>query len=481
VVETPGAPRLKFNLSAKDVIAIWLMDPMDTPPMSSTRSCISNLPNEILGEVFSYLAMTDTVEWNSAGRSLKAAQFTVLLHVSRVFRTIAMASNAILDWQFNFASLSSLIPGCNNTFEPWAIFSDKRLYASVTANEYLVRALARKREWTVRQPIDVFLTLLGGFPTRHQSIHKLSIVQLPREPARTPQIIYWELPAFADFALRHLSMCQHVVELAVEPGTAEPLSLDLIADGFPLLKHLKIVMTDALLEGSLESPAHLKSLEITAAVSRQSPEFDPDILPWGSAETLTTLSLNNITVDLDHIELSRFAKLLHFTHTNCKAQSLFIGNMPFTNWFKFRNRPYLETYECYTEPPEYPALSRCWSRLRSLTFRTVPPSGGTLDTDFITTWMDLLGEISDEVPDLREILFVNVGMDVGRLQCLSQLRSLKSITWVFERDFCQIQGEGTPEEALPKAFESFATKPKVKVIRNGDSFYGQSIRWPEHL
>lgn len=183
-------------------------------------------------------------------------------------------------------------------------------------------------------------------------------------------------------------------ELAVEPGAAEPLSLDLIADGFPLLKHLKIVMTDALLEGSLESLAHLKSLEITAAVSRQSPEFDPDI-SWGSAETLTTLSLNNITVDLDDFQLSQFAKLLHFTHTNCKAQSLFIGNTPFTNWLRFRNRPYLETYECYTEPqstriyhdagPVYgPGLSELYPLPEPPSIPTLLPSGWTCSSKYLT-------------------------------------------------------------------------------------------------
>jgi hypothetical protein len=94
--------------------------------------------------------------------------------------------------------------------------------------------------------------------------------------------------------------------------------------------------------------------------------------------------------------------------------------------------------------------------------------------------MDVLNEISRKIHDLRDIMFVNVGMDVGRLECLSRLHSLKSITWVFERDFCQIQGEGTPEEALAKAFEYFPTKPKIEVIRNGDFLYGQTSRWPDH-
>jgi hypothetical protein len=461
-------------------MALSLMTRMDTPSMSSATSFIANLPNEILGEVLSYLPMTDMVEWkNSAGRGIKAAQFTVLLQVSRVFRTIAMASDAILDWQFNFASLSPIIPGSNNSLDPWAIFSDKRL-GSFAANEYLVRALARKREWTVRQPIDVFLTLLGGFPTRHQSIQKLSIVQIPREPAPTSQpLIAFDLPAFAEFALKHLSTCQHVVELAVEPGVSEPLNLNLISNGFPNLKYLKIIMTGADLEGSLEALTRLESLEFTT-VRDLCPDFESDMLPWWSAESLTSLSLTNVTVDIDEFELWRARKLRHFTHLNCKAKGLFWAHPRITDCLRFLDSPFLETYECYTRPPEFPILHPCLSRLQALTIRTVPPSGNTLDTQFITNWMDLLVEITLQVHHLKDILFVNVGMDVGHLQCLSRLHSLKSITWLFERDFCQILGEGTPEEALAKVFQSFATKPKIKVIWNGDFLYGQSSRWPDH-
>jgi hypothetical protein len=55
-----------------------------------------------------------------------------------------------------------------------------------------------------------------------------------------------------------------------------------------------------------------------------------------------------------------------------------------------------------------------------------------------------------------------VGMDVGRAQCLSRLRNLNSIQWDIERDG-GILGEGPPEEAVAKAFESFEVKLKIRV------------------
>jgi hypothetical protein len=255
------------------------------------------------------------------------------------------------------------------------LFSDQQICRSVTANEYLVRALARKREWTIRQPIDVFLALVGGFPTRHESIQKFSIVRMPRKPDRTsPQLIISERPEFVDFALRHLSTCQHVVELAVEPAWSELLDLDLIAEGFPHLEHLKIVMTGAKLEGSLKALPQLKSLEITAGGPRRSQEFEADMLPWGSAESLATLALNNITVDIHLFQLYRFRRLRRLTHLNCEAESLW-GGATIADWLRFAHP--LETYECYTEPPEDEPLSPSLSRLRTLTVRTVPPDGNT--------------------------------------------------------------------------------------------------------
>jgi hypothetical protein len=78
--------------------------------------------------------------------------------------------------------------------------------------------------------------------------------------------------------------------------------------------------------------------------------------------------------------------------------------------------------------------------------------------------MELLIEIADKLQSLNRILFVGLGIDVGGLQCLSRLPNLKAITWVLEGRMA-VRGEGLPEEAISKAFESFEVKPKVEVIR----------------
>jgi hypothetical protein len=69
-------------------------------------------------------------------------------------------------------------------------------------------------------------------------------------------------------------------------------------------------------------------------------------------------------------------------------------------------------------------------------------------------------------------------MDLDNLQCLSRLRNLKSITWVFpplHRSY--VKGDGLPEDALSKAFESFEVKPKIQVM-DGEFDYGNNSRWP---
>jgi hypothetical protein len=133
---------------------------------------------------------------------------------------------------------------------------------------------------------------------------------------------------------------------------------------------------------------------------------------------------------------------------------------------------YLESYEYIGTLPDIAMFSlTSISRLHALTIRAKPPASddGRGDDDYITSCMDLVSEITDNLRSMNYLFFVYVGMDVRDLHRLSRLCNLKSITWVFSGDLYLIWGEGEAEEALADIFDSCDLKPKIDVM-NGN-FY----------
>jgi hypothetical protein len=121
------------------------MKEMDAPSMSSASS-ISNVPNEVLVEIFSYVRMDKVVKWSENGQERRIAQIVALLHVCRAFRMATFESHAFLDWEFDF---THLIPyrNTNNTrrIAPHTITRITRLLNTLLADQYLLQTLARKR------------------------------------------------------------------------------------------------------------------------------------------------------------------------------------------------------------------------------------------------------------------------------------------------------------------------------------------------
>jgi hypothetical protein len=81
----------------------------DEPSMPSEPSFIFNLPNEVLGEIFSYISVTDIVQRSENGKNRILYQFDVLLRESRAFRMPAFASHTIHEWESNITSLVPFI------------------------------------------------------------------------------------------------------------------------------------------------------------------------------------------------------------------------------------------------------------------------------------------------------------------------------------------------------------------------------------
>jgi hypothetical protein len=439
------------------------------------------VPNEVLAEIFSYIPMEKTVEWSENGKEKKLVQFVVLLRICRAFRTAAFESSELLDWDFDF---SSLIAGCNPDWaDPRTTYRIARFLRTLFADEYLVRALTRKREWTLKEP------LVGAIPIIHRSIEMVSV----------------ECNDVTEAVLERLSICQFITELAVNLRRSSPVSLNLdrISEWFPLLQYLKITLPQNV-RGSLNALRHLISLEINkvAELDHYPDDLDhyrdecPDsdrgfgafLLPYESAETLSSLRMQAPVVNLAKVDISPFHNLEHVTVILDYDLVQVVQDI---TQFLGRLDALLETFECRIQGVPDAKIFR----LPSLTYLqdlTIYALGGLnyydeVKHDYITACANLLMEITENLRYLREILFVDVGIDVGNVQCLSRLRNLKSITWMFEDPNpgfgedsyeCLVRGDGLPEEALAKAFESFEVKPKIEIVRCGDFYDTLRPRWP---
>jgi hypothetical protein len=148
---------------------------------------------------------------------------------------------------------------------------------------------------------------------------------------------------------------------------------------------------------------------------------------------------------------------------------------------------YLDTFVLAVIPQCLPKVPSTFSfpvfaRLRALTLHVIAPTRDTSGrNDFFTNIAALFTEIADKSSELQHVVFANVAMDLGNLQCLSRLSKLQSITWMMqdgdEIDF--IRGDGSPEEALGKVFESFESVPRIQIVRTDWGWVEAQVgRWP---
>jgi F-box domain len=441
------------------------MTEMDAPAMFMAPSSISDLPIEVLVEIFSYIPMQVKVE---CGHCRKSAQIMVFMHVCRSFRTAVFESRAFLDWEFDFACL---IPH-SGPHDLRTIPRLTRLLETLFADEYLLHTLARKREWKFCEPPDVLLTVLARIPTFAHSAQK----------------VYLSLDDFTDRALNRLSICPGIIELGLDiQNDDSSIHLDEIPQYFPRLQHLKLY-TPRQVHGSLHALKHLVSLEVASAIDEGS-EFraiGQNIFPFNSAETLTSLKIPRGFLDYSEFKLVQFRKLRHLTFEECLPDQIIRAMQGFdvhleTFEFHIRDLPDLgrpSSYSDYEPIFSLPSLAY----LQTLTVRGIQDQDPDYDyaaNDHICICVPMVYKITNRLQHLTRILFVYVGVDPDELRCLSRLRNLKSITWVLGESF--IWGDRLPEDGLSEAFESFEVKPKIEVVMDEEFNYGRNSRWPSNF
>jgi F-box domain len=433
------------------------MSEMTAQSMPFAKS-ISNVPNELLAEIFSYIKMDDVVKWSENGQERKLVQVMALLHVCRAFRMAVFESRVFLDWEFDFACL---IPNAN-THNNQTITRITSLLETLLDDQHFISTLARKRDWMFREPPDVLLTILSRVPTL----------------ARSAQKFHLAIDDFTNRALNRLSDCAGITHLAADPGSA-PIRFDRIAQNFPCLEHL-IVYPGCEMYNYLHSLTRLKSLEFMVCAEFPSSEasaLGQSVLPYGSANTLTELKIHRGALDRLTFNLAPFLNLKHIDFGNCPQDDI--------KYCLWTLDVHLETFECDIEDgglvdPLFSEIFtyRSLSWLKSLTLRGQLFFWEDLSA-FVDGCMGIVTVVAQHLRPLEHFSLLNLGMDVGNLECLSRLRNLKSITWELQSDKGYIRGDGLPEEALAKAFKSLAVKPKIEVFMNGGYRPREKSRWPD--
>jgi hypothetical protein len=196
--------------------------------------------------------------------------------------------------------------------------------------------------------------------------------------------------------------------------------------------------------------------------------FGAQLLPYESVETLSSLKIHGPAFNLRVVDISQFRKLRHMT---LKLDFDSVQDRLDILQFFGRLDIHLETFGFLIVGALLDNrifLLPCLTSLRALTINglaVIDYDESDDDDDYVA---NLLMEIAENLRYLREISFVDMRVDVG--QALKE----DGIGSEVDSYGCLVQGDGLPEEALAKAFESFEVKPKISIIRR----VWLTSRWP---
>ena len=427
-------------------------------------SSIYIIPNEILHAIFSMLPPYDRVRFADDGVEHDLAQILILRSVSRRFRRIYYG----LDFWYNDNSdFSKLLPSNDNKQ-----LQSVRFFSQLYGDENFASCFSRKAGW-IFSSLESVITLIAAVPLFRHNARRI-ILMLDEEEDRSA-------------AIRAVSQCHHVTELAVQVEsedyfTYRPFNLSSVAHAFPFLESLTLTGLCEY-EGSLND-TKLKSLVIHTGDYYA---LNSSLIHFKSAPTLVRLCIINAfginfrgtnpfdhLVNLTDLRLVPLAgeiwkvlnttkiKLLHFTtdvtqgdHSNNKVLNMF--------------------------------SSPCFQRLQSLTLNHT-----TISHHPDKYWMESEEIITVIIRHLRSLdtLELYMAMDTSWCSSFVHLTNLKTLRWGIQKDFesrpllTPMEGCNWDEsrvKALKKfqrIFENFEQKPRVTIDFNcgfDDKYYSSDI------
>jgi hypothetical protein len=451
---------------------------------SALRCYISNVSNDILDLIFSFIRM-DVVSWDGKDVS----PIMVLMHVSRQFRSAILQWNYWLGFKFDFRMLVCPSDRSEHSMrDPEHPHPVNALIKTLFADDACVQSLKRKTDWAFPPSCpELMSNLFGRIPDFPRTLRKL-----------------WLCGQF-QFTLDRLPSCPNVEELGVLddlplklPPPTNRIDLSRIVETFPNIQHLYLAIPLTSI-GSISSLSNLSSFEILVVNEYDEELLDtlhPRFLPLGSTSTLTTLRISGYGYSIDpEFTLAPFTALQHFKFTEGFGRFDDVLRTVPTKLVSFEAQIYTDDDNDYYVPRGKPSFAHsCLTNLCSVVIEAVCMNKETdvYFLDHMDRCMDILDELADALPEVHNVRLEHAALDVSRLGSLSRFRNLHSLTWILGKHYhCMEMGSPNGEFSnreravgvISEIFRDWTTKPMVRVLMHRELLgvpFRFAPKWPLH-
>ena len=430
---------------------------------SMNPSPFDRVPNELVEQILSLVPLDELVQYDEDDEEHNVNQTLLLMQICHRFRRIMHERKFWREGDFQFESLL-----LQNQILPFSSQNSRlrlgRLCHALFNDSYFRSCLQIKSEWT-------FTTL--------ESLFAVLTCIIPFQRNTRSVSLYLEE---TDAAISRLTTINNLIGLTAHCPSDSSLNLSNLANCLPHLKSLRLDFPLSL-AGSLMQLTELEELSLQPTHSSEFAEdfLSPSVLPTGSAEVLSRLSLTDCCFD-DDVSLRLFTSLKHLTAsrtgTNDRLDGL-ICDLP-AMLVSLDTDVYLDGCEALRwsktgDIPidsQWPTLSSpCLRHLQKLCLYMFCGLGENALTSFPSSYyvdccLMIIEQLTRDSISLEDVELW-AGMDLERVHVLNSWRNLKSLKWIIPAGQGYIEGGYTWKQDLNayvvNIFHGFPKIPKVSI------------------
>lgn len=241
------------------------------------------------------------------------------------------------------------------------------------------------------------------------------------------RLLNLELVDGLDVALRRLSVCRFIIDVSLCLDDLL-IDLDVLANSFPLLQNLFLFGLDDY-TGSLNSLPSLRSLDMVFEFLTS--EFNIFLVPVKSAATLSRLSITSIySFRPIGSSFNPLDILYNVTDLSLEPLDITFGTFISTTRTQLTNLTMVLSEYIDLNIIQDAFSSRCLSQLGSFTF-TVPEHllDVRYESDVLEYGIPIIDPLTSNLSSLHTLTLA-MGLYLGWSHYFSQLKNLKSLTWI---------------------------------------------------
>lgn len=432
----------------------------DSSVSSPAALVILSLPNEILHDIFSFLADPSDedffVRYDADDKEYEVSQILLLRSVCRRFRAVAAELDFWHDIDFAFGEL---VPSLDfDTPLSWRDLQEERFLKALFADDSLANSMGRRKTDWKFQSNGALKAVIECVPLFKQNA-RVIYLEIMGEGERP----HWDRsPSPLDIAIQNLAVCSGITTL--NTNLANDINLSTIANSFHCLESLNLYQNGPC-HGSLWRLHRLQKLRVDDCVGNISDLYR--YLPLHSIETLTELKIESINVGNSAFDTSSLDMFINL-------KSLVIGPLCDSICdFIIRSQIHLNVFEV-TILREYLPIDKFIEMLRAPSLRNVKEFGLSNwrdDTSDIHATEQFWSRIFDAFTSILlsvEEVQLSGPLHLGSCPLFARMVNLKLLNWdgtanpVFgcsRRD----DPKEKVKKALNAAFVNFREKPQFAV------------------